>query len=160
MDDHEILDTFDQRLHAYVAEHPGCQEAEVRAYADLLQSATSGLKDALGQRGAQAEVTAALTMDRGDGLPAAGPTEAFDEDGEVFWKAIDRWTLADFRLNLAWWHRRPGAPAARVAALIAYGEQRWPDEDLSRPPWPATDHLPAWGPILAAETQMDDAADA
>jgi hypothetical protein len=69
------------------------------------------------------------------------------------------WTLADFRLNLAWWHRRPGEKAARLAALIAHGEQRWPGEDLSRQPWPETHDLPAWGPIIAAEARMDEEAD-
>ena len=101
----------------------------------------------------------AEAADRGDGLPFAGPTEQEDVDGHLVWKQLDQWTLADFRLNLAWWHRRPGAKAARLAALIAHGEQRWPGEDLSRQPWPETHHLPAWGPIIVAETRMDDEAD-
>ena len=153
-DDHEILETFDQRLRAYIADHPDCEVAEVIAYADLLQVATPGLADAIRRAVLEDAVTVALIADRSDGLPASGPTGAVDEDGEVFWKPVDQWTLAEFRLNLAWWHRRPGVPAARLAALIAYGERRWPGEDLSRQPWPETHHLPAWGPILAAEARQ------
>jgi hypothetical protein len=157
--DHDLLETFTQRLHDYVAAHPDCSEAELMAYGAMLQAATPGLRDALGRRAFLDEVTAAFTADRGDGLPAAGPTEAYDEDGEILWKTLDKWTLADFRLNLAWWRRRPGVTATRLAALIAHGEQRWPGEDLSRPPWPETHHLPAWGPIIAAEARMDAEAD-
>jgi len=159
MTDHDVLETFNQRLQAYVADHPDRQEAELMAYAAMLQAATPGLKDALGWRAMQDDVLAALTSDRGDGLPTSGPTEADDEDGRNLWKTLDKWTLADFRLNLAWWHRRPGTKATRLAALIAYGEQRWPGEDLSRQPWPETHHLPAWGPIIVAETRMDDEAE-
>src|SRR4051794_34138149 len=104
MTDHDVLETFDQRLRAYVADHPDCPEAELRAYAAMLQAATLGLKDALGRRAFLDEVIAACTADRGDGLPFAGPTEADDEDGGPRWKTLDQWTLADFRLNLAWWH--------------------------------------------------------
>jgi hypothetical protein len=159
MTDHDLRETFNRRLQTYVADHPDCQEAELMAYAALLQAATPGLNDALGRHAFLDEITAAFTADRGDGLPLAGPTEAYDADGEPLWKTLDQWTLADFRLNLAWWHRRPGATAARLAALIAYGEHRWPGEDLSRQPWPETHHLPAWGPIIVAETRMDDEAD-
>jgi hypothetical protein len=160
MTDHELLETFDQRLHAYVAEHPDGTEGPLMAYGALLQAATPGLTEALGRRAILDAITAALTADRGDGLPVSGPTATDDEDGDIQWTSIDQWTLADFRLNLAWWHRRPGAPAARLAALIAYGEQRWPGEALSRPPWPATDHLPPWGPILVAEARMADEEEA
>ena len=34
--DQELLDTFDERLSTYVAEHPDCQEAELLTYAALL----------------------------------------------------------------------------------------------------------------------------
>jgi len=156
MTDHELLETLQQRLHTYVAEHPGCQEAELKAYLKVLEAATPGLRDAIGCQAMRTDVLAALISDRGDGLPSAGPTEAYDVDGELLWKMLDQWTLADFRLNLAWWHRRPGCPAPRLAALIAYGEQRWPGEDLSRQPWPETHHLPAWGPILAAEVWVTE----
>ena len=159
MTDQEILDTFSQRLNTYVRDHPKCTKAELLAYGAMLQAATPGLNDALAWRSALDQVTAAMTADRGDGLPAYGPMAAVDEDGEVLWMSIEQWTLADFRLNLAWWHRRPGVPAARLAALIAYGEARWPGEDLSRQPWPATDHLPPWGPIIEAEQREDEAED-
>jgi sarcosine oxidase gamma subunit len=114
MTDHDVLETFNQRLQTYVDDHPGCQEAELKAYAAMLEVATPGLKDAIRRAALEDRITVAFTADRGDGLPAAGPTEAHDEDGEVFWKAIDQWTLADFRLNLAWWHRRPGAKSGFV----------------------------------------------
>jgi hypothetical protein len=159
MTDHDVRETFNQRLRTYVAEHPDCQEAELMAYGAMLQAATPGLHDALSRRAFLDEVTAAFTADRGDGLPCAGPTEAHHADGDLLWKTPEQWTLADFRLNLAWWHRRPGEKAARLAALIAHGEQRWPGEDLSRQPWPETHALPAWGPVIAAEARMDDAAD-
>jgi hypothetical protein len=159
MRDHDILTTFNQRLQTYIADHPDCQEAELMAYLEMLLAATPGLRDAFTRRAALDEITAALTADRGDGLPTSGPSAEDDAEGEIVWKLLKLWTLADFRLNLAWWHRRPAAPAARLAALIAYGEQRWPGEDLSRPPWPETDHLPTWGPILAAERRMDEEDD-
>lgn len=158
MTDHDVLETFDQRLQTYVAEHRDCQEGELLAYLEVLLAATPGLRDAFGRRAALTEVTVALIADRGDGLPFSGPTEEDNEDGEPFWTKPERWTLADFRLNLAWWHRRPAVPAARLAALIAYGELRWPGKDLSPVHGPETHHLPAWGPILAAEAGMDDEA--
>jgi hypothetical protein len=153
----QLVERFDRQLKAYVREHPDADEAEVMAYAELLAAAIPGVNEALGMREAVGVTIAALTADRGDGLPFAGP--GTDQDaGSQLWKELGQWTLDDYRLNLAW-YREPGAPAAQLAALIAYGETRWPGEDLARQPWPDTSDLPSWrelAPHLAEEEDDDE----
>jgi hypothetical protein len=139
----EVLDRFDQHLAAYCREHPDASEAEVWAHAELLFVATPDLKEALGVSALEREIAIALVADRGDGLPVSGPSAEHDDDGERVWKRPEQWTVDDYRLTLAW-YREPGAPAVQLAALIAYGENRWPGEDFSRGPWPDTSDLRAW----------------
>jgi len=119
----QVLDRFDQQLTAYCREHPDASEAEVRTHAELLFVAMPGLKEAVGVSQLEREIDLALVSDRGDGLPVSGPSAARDDDGERFWKLPELWTVDDYRLTLAW-YREPGAPAAQLAALIAYGESR------------------------------------
>ena len=77
-------------------------------------------------------------------------------DGERLWRVPERWSVDDYRVTLAW-YREPGAPAAQLAALIAYGETRWPGEGLTRLPWPDTSDLPSWQEL--ADHLADDLAD-
>jgi hypothetical protein len=154
----QLLDRFDQQLAAYCREHPDASEAEVRAYAEFLEAAMPGLTEAIRHAGLHHRLTTALIHDRGDGLPVSGPSaERNDDDGERFWKLPELWSVDDYRLTLAW-YREPGAPAAQLAALIAYGESRWPGEDFSRGPWPDTSDLPAWEELAPSLTDDEDDA--
>jgi len=151
----EMLDRFGQHLAAYCHEHPDASEVEVRAHAELLEAAMPGLTEAIRYGGLDHKITAALIHDRGDGLPGSGPSAERDDDGERFWKLPELWTVDDYRLTLAW-YREPGAPAVQLAALIAYGEARWPGEDFSRGPWPDTSDLPAWEELTPSLTDDEE----
>jgi hypothetical protein len=150
----QLMERFRRGLRAYAREHRDADEAELRAYGELLETAIPGLREALRARCEEMAVIAALVSDRGDGLPAGGPSTGRGASGERSWKILDLWTLKDYRLNLAW-YREPGGPATQLAALIAYGETRWPGEDFSRGPWPDTSDLPDWQD-LAADLAADD----
>jgi hypothetical protein len=151
----QVLDRFDQQLTAYCREHPDADVPEVRAYAELLEAAIPGVKEAIRASCLEAEIAAALVADRGDGLPVSGPSAERDDDGERVWKLPELWTVDDYCLTLAW-YREPDAPAAQLAALIAYGESRWPGEDFSRGPWPDTSDLPAWEELARSLTDDED----
>jgi hypothetical protein len=153
--DAEVIDRFERHLDAYCREHPDADEAAVRAHAELLAAAIPGLWEALGMEALEHRINVALVADRGDGLPGGGPCARWD-DGERLWTSPEQWTLEDFRVTLAW-YREPGAPAPQRAALLAYGERRWPGEDFSRGPWPDTSDLPAWEEL--ARDLIDDEDD-
>ena len=143
-DRHEALVArFDQHLKAYHRKHPDADEGELTAYTECLLATVPGLKEAFAYRGLRGEVTAVLIADRGDSLPLSGPSTERDADGERLWKQLDKWTLDDYRLNLAW-YREPGAPPTRLAALVTYGATRWPRKDLACQSWPDISDLPSW----------------
>jgi hypothetical protein len=153
----QLLDRFDQRLAAYCREHPDASKTEVRAHAELLEAAMPGLTEAICYDGLYHRVRAALIHDRGDGLPFSGPSVERGDEGDRLWKHPEQWTVDDYRLTLAW-YREPGAPAEQLAALIAYGETRWPGEDFSRGAWPDTSDLDAWeelAPYLTDDEEPD-----
>ena len=152
-DRHEqTLDRFYQRMEAWLREHPEAGRAEVIAQIRWLEVVTPGLTDAIRYESAEMAVTLALIRDRGDGLPCSGPSAEWHTDGDRFWRPPEEWTLDDYRLNLAW-YREPGAPAAQLAALLAYGQARWPGEDFGGGPWPDTSDLPDWADLALSLNQ-------
>lgn len=156
--DAELIDRFERHLDAYCRAHPDAGEAAVRAHAELFMAAIPGLPEAIGREALGRRIEAASAHDRGDGLPVGGPCARWD-DGERCWTTPEQWTQEDFRVTLAW-YREPGAPAAQLAALLAYGERRWPGEDFSRGPWPDTSDLRAWedlAPYLSDDEDDDEA---
>jgi hypothetical protein len=155
-DDHERLETFDQRIQTYLAEHPDCQEAELLAYGALLQAATPGLREAIRAEAIEARMLACMIHDDGHGWPFAGLSTRRGADGDRVILPIEEWSLDDWRLNWAWWQGRPGPRDPRLAGLIAYAEGRWAGVALLDGPWPDGIDLPPWGPILAAEARLED----
>jgi hypothetical protein len=145
---HELLETFSARFRAYAQDSPGATGADLSRFADVLIAATPGLSEAPIFEEKLHEIVRAFISDRGQGLPAGGPSAEFAE-GDRVWKIPEQWTAEDFRVTLAWWQSYPGPDrATRLAALIAYGESRWPWLNLARQPWPDITDLPAWSRLL------------
>jgi hypothetical protein len=72
MTDQEILETFDQRLQAYIAEHPDADDDAVMAYGELLQVATPGLRAAIDRQLKQAIAEAMMVCPDAHGCPRYG----------------------------------------------------------------------------------------
>jgi hypothetical protein len=154
MDDHTVLDTFDQRLDTYLAAHPEADDDAVLAYAELLQTATPGLRDALDRQRTRAIAEALLVCPDAHGYPRLGPRAQPLPSGERTNIPYADWGLADYRLNIAWWWRYPD-PAHRVARqLLAEAQRRWPDADLTPRTWPDIADLPAWEAIAPHVEQL------
>jgi hypothetical protein len=157
-DDYQpILERFNRRMEDYVREHPEAGQAEVVEQIKWLEVAMPGLTEAFSYQTAWWLLMALDVRSRGDGLPRRGPSTERDADGQRLWKPPDEWTLDDYHVTLAWF-REPMAPAMQLTALIAYGERRWPGEDMARQPWPDTSDLPSWedlAPYLIEEADID-----
>lgn len=100
--DRQLLERFDRHLQAYLREHPNADYQDLHDFSTVLESAMPGLREAIGRRALADQIQAALVADRGDGLPACGPSHEREADGERFWKTPERWSVEDFRVTLAW----------------------------------------------------------